>query len=225
MWDYGTTHAISEIIPQVDVRIKKLVRTRGFFFLMGGGGGGKDVYGPKPPHKRRFRTHLKNMIRVVYKNMRSAPLSWRVHTQFFCRVNGLSEEFPINRASLSAPSWTEETETSLCIFLSPLFYVSLKKFQTFQSLGNTVFLESKTNKTSVSQQITRIPYNINLTKPTYFFFFFFFFLPAIGSSTSFHLTYLRFTFTYDTTQNFVKWSRKRNFPLGISSNVLAPYLC
>ena len=35
MWDYGTAHAISEIITQADVRIKNLVRTRDFFFYLG----------------------------------------------------------------------------------------------------------------------------------------------------------------------------------------------
>jgi len=44
-----------------------------------------------------------------------------VSFEFFSQVNGLSKKLPINRASLWNPSSTEETVTSLCIFLSPLF--------------------------------------------------------------------------------------------------------
>ena len=52
MWDYGTAHAISEIITQADVRIKKLVRSRASF-------GAIAVYGPKTEKKTRVRTHAK----------------------------------------------------------------------------------------------------------------------------------------------------------------------
>ena len=117
-----------------------------FFFLWVVGWGGIDIYGPKPEKKSRFRDQLKKhntlSLHRSDKNV-YGHLSWRVRTQFFSHVNRLSEEFPINRASLWNPSSTAETETSLCTFF---FFtqasndVGLRKFK-IQSLGNTVFLE------------------------------------------------------------------------------------
>lgn len=63
MWDYGTAHAISEIIIQADVKIKNLVRTRDFFF-----GLGPEMAMTPNPQITLFRTHL-----IDSKNVRSLP--------------------------------------------------------------------------------------------------------------------------------------------------------
>ena len=75
MLDYGNSHAISEIITQADVSIKKLVWSRffSFFFLLGA----VDFYGPKQKKKTRSVPISRNMIRIVYtdKNVRYELLS------------------------------------------------------------------------------------------------------------------------------------------------------
>lgn len=69
-----------------------------------------DVYGPtppppnppNPPPKKKAWVISKNRIRVLYtgKNVKPVLFSWRVPTQFCCRVNGLERQ------------WISETCTS-----------------------------------------------------------------------------------------------------------------
>ena len=81
---FSTAHAISKIITQTDVRIKK-----GFFWLWG-----HRRLWPQTQKKHGSVPIPQNMVRIVYtgKNLRSTwyvlLFPW-VHTKFFCRVNGL----------------------------------------------------------------------------------------------------------------------------------------
>ena len=69
MWDYGTAHAISEIITQADVRIKNLVRTRDFFF-----GLGPEMAMTPNPQITLFRTHLIDRHKLQAKMWAPYPI-------------------------------------------------------------------------------------------------------------------------------------------------------